>query len=218
VRHRRARAVTNEILATLEAQCRPEHTALLVIDMQNDFCAEGGFLQKERGYDVRFAGTVADNIRPVVDAARAAGMPVVWIRSIYDFKYLADPHIVKRRGEGCCMEGSWGADFFELAPATGELIVDKHCYNGFRDTSLDGDLRRRGIRTLILAGVATNVCVDSTLREGFFLGYYIVLLEDCVGSNSRAGHEGTLATVRNNIGTVVPSSVVIGMLERRPPG
>jgi ureidoacrylate peracid hydrolase len=229
MRHRRARAVTahpltadveamDPILRTFEEQCRPEHTALLVIDMQNDFCAEGGFLQKERNYDVRFAGTLADNIRPVVDAARAAGVPVVWIRSIYDFKYLADPHIVKRRSEGCCLEGSWGADFFELAPAPGEAIVDKHCYSGFRDTPLDGELRSRGIRTLILAGVATNVCVDSTLREGFFLGYYIVLLEDCVGSNSRAGHEGTLATVRNNIGTVVPSSVVIEMLERPPPG
>jgi ureidoacrylate peracid hydrolase len=209
--------VTDRILATIEEQCRPEHTALLVIDMQNDFCAEGGFLQKERGYDVGFAATVADNIRSVVDAAREAGMPVVWVRSIYDYKYLADPHIVKRRGEGCCMEGSWGADFFALAPAPGELIVDKHCYNGFRETTLDADLRSRGIRTLIVTGVATNVCVDSTLREGFFLGYYIVLLEDCVGSNSRAGHEGTLATVRNNIGTVAPSHAVIEMLARRNP-
>jgi ureidoacrylate peracid hydrolase len=207
--------MTDPILATVEEQCRPEHTALLVIDMQNDFCAEGGFLQKERGYDVGFAATVAENIRAVVDVARQAAMPVVWVRSVYDYKYLAEPHIVKRRGEGCCMEGSWGADFFALTPAPDELIVDKHCYNGFRETPLDANLRSRGIRTLIVTGVATNVCVDSTLREGFFLGYYIVLLEDCVGSNSRAGHEGTLATVRNNIGTVAPSSAVIEMLARR---
>jgi ureidoacrylate peracid hydrolase len=218
VRHRGASAVIDGILATVEEQCRPQHTALLVIDMQNDFCAEGGFLQKERGYDVGFAATVADNIRAVVDAARDAAMPVVWVRSVYDYKYLADPHIVKRRGEGCCMEGSWGADFFALTPAPGELIVDKHCYNGFRETPLDANLRSRGIRTLIVTGVATNVCVDSTLREGFFLGYYIVLLEDCVGSNSRAGHEGTLATVRNNIGTVAPSRAVIEMLARQGAG
>jgi ureidoacrylate peracid hydrolase len=65
-----------------------------------------------------------------------------------------------------------------------------------------------------VTGVATNVCVDSTLREGFFLGYYIVLLEDCVGSNSKAGHEGTLATVRNNIGTVATSATLIEALRK----
>jgi ureidoacrylate peracid hydrolase len=199
----------------LDTHFRPDRAALLVIDMQNDFCAEGGFLQRERNYDVRFAKTVAGNIREVVSAARAAGRPVVWVRSIYDFKYLTAAHIAKRGKEGCCLEGSWGADFFELVPAPGELIVDKHCFNAFKDTPLDGHLRSRGVATLVLAGVATNVCVDSTLREGFFLGYHIVLLEDCVGSNSRAGHEGTLATVRNNIGTVVPSGIVIEALADR---
>jgi ureidoacrylate peracid hydrolase len=190
------------ILPTLEEQARPDRAALLVIDMQNDFCAEGGFLHNERGYNVEFAKAVADNIGTAVAHARAAAMPVVWVRSIYDFKYLTGPHIVKRRSEGCCMEGSWGADFFRLKPEPDDLIIDKHHYSAFRDTALDTALRRRGIATLVITGVATNVCVDSTLRDGFFLGYYIVLLEDCVGSNSKAGHDGTLASVRNNIGIV----------------
>jgi ureidoacrylate peracid hydrolase len=190
------------ILPTLEEQARPDRAALLVVDMQNDFCAEGGFLHRERGHNVEFAKTVADNIAAAVACARGAGMPVVWVRSIYDFKYLTGPHIVKRRSEGCCMEGSWGVAFFRLKPEPDHLIVDKHHYSAFRDTPLDTALRRRGIATLIMTGVATNVCVDSTLRDGFFLGYYIVLLEDCVGSNSKAGHDGTLASVRNNIGIV----------------
>ena len=194
---------------------RPDHAALLVIDMQNDFCAEGGFLQRERNYDVRFAKVVAGNIQKVVAAARLSGMPVAWVRSIYDFKYLTAAHIAKRGKEGCCLEGTWGADFFEIAPAPGELIVDKHSFNAFRDTALDASLRAQGVATLVVTGVATNVCVDSTLREGFFLGYHIILLEDCVGSNSRAGHEGTLATVRNNIGTVVPSGVLVEALAAR---
>ena len=75
-------------------------------------------------------------------------------------------------------------------------------------------LRERGIRTLVMTGVATNVCVDSTLRDGFFLGYHIALAEDCVGSNSRAGHEGTLATVRNNIGGVLTSAALAETLQR----
>lgn len=206
-----------ERLTTVDTQLRSEHAALLIIDIQNDFCAEGGFLQRERNYNVGFAREVARRIGRVADAARAAGMPVVWIRSIYDFKYLTDAHIAKRVMEGCCMEGSWGAEFFEIAPAPGEFVVNKHSFNGFRDTPLDDYLRSRGIRTLVITGVATNVCVDSTLREGFFRGYYIVVLEDCVGSNSRAGHEGTLATVRNNIGAVVPSSVMMEMVRPSAP-
>ncbi len=186
--------------------------ALLVIDMQNDFCATGGFLQRERNYDVSQTHGIAQRIGAVVTTARAAGMPVVWIRSIYDFKYLNEADIAKRGTEGCCLEGTWGVEFFELEPAPGETIVEKHCFSAFQNTHLDAELRARGIRTLVMTGVATNVCVDSTLREGFFLGYHIVLLEDCVGSNSRAGHDGTIATVRNNIGTVALSEAVIAAL------
>lgn len=203
------------LLSTLEQQARPDHAALLVIDMQNDFCAVGGFLQRERGYSVDFAKTVADNIAMAVDAAREAGMLVVWIRSVYDFKYLAAPHVVKRGEEGCCLEGSWGADFFLLRPKPDEPIVTKHHYSAFVGTPLDGILRKNDIRTLVMTGVATNVCVDSTLRDGFFAGYYIVLLEDCVGSNSVAGHNGTLATVRNNIGTVTYSTDWMARLARK---
>ena len=194
------------LLSTFEQQARPDRAALLVIDMQNDFCAVGGFLQRERGYDVGFAKAIADNIATAVDAARDASMLMVWIRSVYDFKYLAAPHVVKRGEEGCCLEGSWGADFFLLRPKPDEPIVTKHHYSAFVGTPLDGILRKNGIRTLIMTGVATNVCVDSTLRDGFFSGYHIVLLEDCVGSNSVVGHNGTLATVRNNIGTVMRSA------------
>jgi ureidoacrylate peracid hydrolase len=201
------------LLTTLEEQVRPEHAALLIIDMQNDFCATGGYLQRERNYDVSRTVGIADRIGIAVNAARDAGMAVVWIRSIYDFKYLTEADIAKRQKEGCCLEGTWGADFFKLAPAAGEIIVDKHCFSGFNKTSLDAQLRGRGIRTLIVTGVATNVCVDSTLRDGFFRGYYIVLLEDCVGSNSSTGHDGTLATVRNNIGTVVSSTTMIDSLK-----
>lgn len=200
------------LLKSLEEQVRPEHAALLVIDMQNDFCAEGGYLNKERKYDVAFASGVANNIASVVAAARRTKMPVVWIRSHYDFKYLAAPHVAKRVQEGCCLEGTWGADFYRLSPQDDELIVDKHHFSAFKGTPLDDLLRSRGIRTLVMTGVATNVCVDSTLRDGFFHGYYIVLLEDCVGSNSKAGHDGTLATVRNNIGTVVTSAALVNSL------
>ncbi len=189
-------------------------SALLVIDMQNDFCAQGGYMQRERNYKVGFAQTVADNIERLLSTAREVGMTVVWIHSIYDFKYLTAAHIAKRETEGCCLEGSWGAQAFQVEPQGDEMIIHKHHFSGFHGTTLDTYLRARGIQNLVFTGVATNVCVDSTLRQGFFLDYRIVLVEDCVGSNSQEGHRGTLATVRNNIGVVTTSESLMRHLRQ----
>jgi len=201
------------LLSSLQQQVDADHAALLIIDIQNDFCAEKGFLSVKRGYDVSSCAEVARNIARLAEVARERGMPVIWIRSVYDFKYLAEPHRVKRVEEGCCMEGSWGADFFAIAPQGDDEVVTKHHFSGFFGTDLDQRLKSLGTRTLIVTGVATNVCVDSTLREGFFRGYHIVVAEDCVSSNSKAGHDGTLATVRNNIGIVASSAEIASCLQ-----
>lgn len=208
---------------TLAQRLQPAHTALLVVDMQNDFCAEGGYLQRTRAagsaHPVRADDNarIADTIDRLATAARDAGATVAWLRSVYDFKYLAEAHIAQRVTEGCCMEGSWGADWFRIRPQPDDLVVTKHTFSGFHDTTLHAELQARGIRTLLLTGVATNVCVDSTLRHGFFLGYHIVLAEDGVGSGNRVGHEGTLATVRVNFGVVAASDALLALL-RPPPG
>ena len=193
--------------------------ALLVVDLQNDFCDEDGFLSRARaesgGPRVQADDNVrvAESIEVLAEAARKGGIPVVWIRSIYDFKYLAPAHIAKRGGkEGLCMEDSWGADFFRIRPHPSDIVVTKHTFSGFHGTDLHEQLQSRGVRTLVLTGVATNVCVDSTLREGFFLGYHIVVVEDGVASSNRAGHEGTLSTVRVNFGSVLPSEKLLALL------
>ncbi|TFZ02565.1 cysteine hydrolase [Ramlibacter henchirensis] len=210
--------MTQEVLRTLEEQLRPAHTALVVVDMQNDFCAEGGYLQRTRAASsenpirVDENERIAERIGRLAAEARRAGATVVWLRSVYDFKHLAPAHIAKREGEGCCMEGSWGADWFRIEPAEGDIVVTKHTFSGFHETDLHERLQARGIRTLVMTGVATNVCVDSTLRHGFFLGYNIVVAEDCVGSGNQAGHEGTLATVRVNFGSVVDSQRLLTLL------
>ncbi|TFY97445.1 cysteine hydrolase family protein [Ramlibacter rhizophilus] len=211
------------LLRTLEAQLRPAHTALLVVDMQNDFCDADGFLARARAASGRHTieaeenARIAQRIERLAAAAREGGATVAWLRSLYDFRYLAPAHIVQRKEqEGLCLEGSWGADWFRIRPEPADLVITKHTFSGFHDTELHAQLQARGIRTLVLCGVATNVCVDSTLRHGFFLGYHVVLAQDCVGSGNRAGHEGTLATVRVNFGAVVDSPELIRLLGVHP--
>lgn len=210
------------VLSSLHAQLDPAHTALLVIDIQNDFCAPGGFLQRERQFDFSAYVPMVDRIEHLAGIVRRLGMPVIWLRSIYDFRYLAPSHIAKRGIEGCCLEGSWGAEFFRIRPDPADPVVDKHTFNGFHETSLDALLQARGIRTLLFTGVATNVCVESTLRDAFFRGYHVVLVEDAVGSGNPVGHAGTLSTVRVNFGSVLACADLVHILEsrseeRRPP-
>lgn len=213
----------SNILPTLAEKLEPRHTALVVVDMQNDFCAQGGYLQRTRAESGRNPiqvdenARIADRIGLLADAARQAGATIAWLCSVYDFKYLADAHIAMRDGEGCCMEGTWGADFFRIRPRDGDVVVDKHTFSGFHETGLHAQLQARGIKTLVMTGVATNVCVDSTLRHGFFLGYHIVVAEDCVGSGNPTGHEGTLSTVRVNFGEVTSSADLLQRFGKHAP-
>ncbi len=205
-----------ELLTRMEDQVAPAHTALLVIDMQNDFCAEGGYIDKVVKADLSGCEGVATAINGLVDAARTAGVSIVWIRANYEPRYLADPMKVRNAGRDptnavCCAGGTWGYDFWRMTPRDGEFFVEKHRYDAFLGTALDDILRHNGIRTLVTTGVVTNVCVESTLRAGFFRGYYIVVPEDAVGSSHRDLHDATLKNVRMYYGTVTDSETLAGL-------
>ena len=199
-----------EILTRIEDQAAPSHTALLVIDMQNDFCAEGGYIDKVAKLDTKGCETVAAAINPLVDAAREAGVAVVWIRANYEPRFLGPSQLARNAARGigdhvCCEGGTWGYDFWRVRPRDGEFFVEKHRYDAFFGTPLDDILRNHGIKTLVATGVVTNVCVESTLRSGFFRGYYIVVPEDCVGGPFADLHEATLKNVRTYFGQVTDS-------------
>ena len=187
----------------------PAHTAVLVVDMQNDFCAEGGYVHRRRGADMSANAPLAARIMTLVEAARRAGAGVIWIKANYERRYLSGQALAKLREKQiedvCCEGGSWGWAFYGVAPAPGEWVIEKHTYSAFHGTELDRLLRFRGVRTLVVTGVATNVCVESTLRDGYFNGYYIVMPEDCVGSHTTALHAATIENVRQHFG-YVPSS------------
>jgi ureidoacrylate peracid hydrolase len=200
-----------EGLATLAERLHPLHACLLVVDLQNDFCADGGYVNR-LGRDVRACQAVIGPIGSMVEAARTAGVPVIWLHAEYDADVVPEPMRLRQAkigsGAPCCARGSWGAEPYGLAPAPHETVVRKHTFSGFTGTSLDALLRSRGVRTLVVVGVQTNVCVESTLREGHSLGYYVVVPRDCVASHMPDEHAATLANTAFLFGDVVDSEGV----------
>jgi len=206
---------------TLEEKLQAPRCALLVIDMQNDFCAPGGYIDTVMGKSVETAGTVVEPVGRLVDAARAAGVPVVWVRADYSRDRIPASMQVKLVARGieavCCAPGTWGADWFGPRPADGEPIVTKHTYSGFHDTPLADRLQALGVQTLVFAGVQTQVCVESTVRDGHSRGYFCVVAQDAVASHTASLHQATLDNVRFLFGDVCPSTAVFAAWSAPPP-
>jgi ureidoacrylate peracid hydrolase len=104
--------------------------------------------------------------------------------------------------------GTWGAEFFGVAPAADEAVYEKTCVSAFMGTPLDRELRARGIRTLVFSGVQTNVCVDTSVRDAASLGFYVAIASDCVASHTKTLHDASLATLGFLFGDVLPSAEI----------
>lgn len=171
--------------------------ALLVIDMQRDFCSAGGYAARA-GLDVARLSSVIANIRRLLDAARAAGLTVVHTREghLPDLSDCPPEKLWRSRAAGAeigsqgplgrlLVRGEYGHDIIdELRPQAGELVIDKPGYGAFHRTWLDEELQQRDISALMLCGVTTEVCVHSTLREAIDRGYRCTLVSDgCAASD-----------------------------------
>ena len=193
-------------------------TALLLIDMQNDFCAKGGYIDVVMGKDVGAADGIRGAVIRLLDAARAGGIPVIWIKADYSFQRIPAHMQKKLRQRGiaavCCEPGTWGADWFCVRPEPGEAVVVKHAYGGFIGTRLDDLLRKKNIGTLVFAGVQTQVCVESTVREAHSLGYMPVVAQDAVASHTPALHEASLANIRFLFGDTYPADAIAAVWSR----
>jgi ureidoacrylate peracid hydrolase len=112
------------------------------------------------------------------------------------------------------LTGSWGADFHGVAPRANEPVVIKHRYSAFANSQLDDLLKRRGIRSLLLAGVATDTCVESTGRDAYFIDYYVTLVADCCAGATERDHRVALERFERDYGAVVNSADVIEVWQR----
>jgi ureidoacrylate peracid hydrolase len=173
---------------------RPAETALIIVDMQNAYASPGGYLDLA-GFDISGAAPAIEKIGEAAAAARAAGMPVIFFQNGWDADYVeaggpGSPNWHKSNAlktmrnkpelQGKLLaKGGWDYELVQaLPPQPGDIIVAKPRYSAFFNTNLDSLLRARGIRSLVFTGIATNVCVESTLRDGFFLEYFGVVLHD----------------------------------------
>lgn len=204
-------------------------TALIVVDMQNDFCSKGGLFD-HAGVDISMVQKAIGPARKVLLAAREAGIKIVYLKMGFqaDLSDLGDNESVNRArhlhfgvGESnlapdgrqgrFLIRDTWNTDVIdELRPEAGDVVLYKHRFSGFYQTELDDILRKPEINNLIFTGCTTSVCVDSTIRDAMFRDYRCVLLADCTGEPiggdlARTNHEASLLTVQTLFGWVSSS-------------
>jgi len=220
----------------------PSTSAVLVVDMQNDFGAKGGMFDRA-GIDISMIRRAVGPTTSVLAAARRCGMPIVYLKMAFkpdlsDSGPADSPNHTRhlRMGVGTVVTAPDGAEsrilirdtwnteiLSELAPMSGDVVIYKHRFSGFFETELDAVLKSRGIKQLIVTGCTTSICVEATIRDAMFRDYCCVLLSDCTGEPigydmPRSNHDASLLTIEVLFGWVSSSDRFIGALERSRPG
>jgi ureidoacrylate peracid hydrolase len=211
-------------------EINPAKTAMIIVDMQNDFAAKGGLFD-HAGLDISGARNAIPHIQASLTTARRAGIPVVFLKMGFkpDLSDLGAEDSVNRvrhlhfgvgqtaqapdgRTGRFLIRDSWNTDIVpELAPQPDDMVIYKTRFSGFYGTELDAHLKTLGAKYLIFVGVTTCICVDSTVRDAMFRDYLCVLLSDCmsepIGNQlARSNHDATLLTIEILFGWVSDSN------------
>jgi biuret amidohydrolase len=203
------------ILTTLDGLLRPGGCALLVVDVQRDFVHPDGWSARRAP-----ASAPLRHVIPVINgliaAARSAGVPVCYITMEHGREVDAPNYQARYAARGMeddilCAAGGWGAalDDALAPPRPGDLAIVRHGYDGFAGTTLDSQLRARGIDVVVATGVVTNLCVQTTVQHAFALGYYVVVVEDGTAAADPTVQAVTLDNFRRFFGPVVPAAAVV---------
>jgi len=216
-------------------------TAVIVVDMQNDFCSKGGLFDRA-GVNISAIQKAVGPTRRVLSASREAGIKIVYLKMGFrsDLSDLGDadsPNRIRHLDLGVgqpysapdgrpgrlLIRDTWNTDVIEeLRPQPEDVVLYKHRFSGLYQTELDDILRSLGIKNLIFTGCTTSVCVDSTIRDAMFRDYRCVLLTDCAGEPigndlARSNHEASLLTLQTLFGWVSGSERFVSALQAGRP-
>ncbi len=210
-----------QVYTELSELVDPGHTALVVVDMQRDFCTPGGAFD-QLGIDISMYPSMVPRLVRLVEGGRAAGVRIVFVlmtvlpgrasESPAQIRFNLRMHLDKAEGAALSYtaNGSEGQQLIAELPAEdGDLIVKKYRSSGFWGTNLDMLLRSNGIQSVVVAGCTTEGCVESTARDAMFNDYYVVIAEDCVTSDDRAQHDASMFLMRHRF-DIATSEQILG--------
>ncbi len=208
----------------------PSALALLVVDMQNDFCAPNGFFDRA-GHDVSSCALAVERTAALLGRLRPLGVPIFWTRSVnpeppvYKLPPLrfrtpreSTAFELSVGGTNCFLPGAWGTQIAAgLDVGPDDHVIDKARYNAFHGTDLERMLRERGIESLAVAGLITNCCVESTSRDAFMRDFGVLVLSDCVAAfrNEWDLHEASLRNLELFFAVVAGSDELVHELEAK---
>ncbi len=216
------------VFTTLAELVNPNHTALIVVDMQNDFCKAGGAFDR-LGIDISMYPAMLPRLSRLSADARDVGVKVIYIQmtvlpnrlseSPAQIRFNMRLHLPSHDATQPLLytiEGSPGQEIIaELAPEPGDLVVRKYRSSAFWGTNLDMLLRSNGIETVVVTGCTTEGCVESTARDALFNDYYVVLPEDCIASDDPRQHEASLFLMRHRFDVVLSEDILSIWKEHR---
>lgn len=208
------------MLQTLEERVRYKHTALIIVDMQNDFCHEDGAFGK-MGLNLSLIQKVATPMKNLIESAHLFGVPVIFTKMLHSQWTNSEAWVQRNRSKKkgwvdedkpsypYCLPDTWGADWYGVPPAKEDYVVIKHRYGGFINTDLNLILRSLQKKSVIVTGVDTTLCVDCTARGALMHDYYVIVAADCCGGVDEEEHRFTLRTLDKYFGIVTTSDEII---------
>lgn len=205
---------------TLEELVSPRYTALIVVDVQNDFCVKEGVYQKHGKY-LSKGDTIIKKLKLLIQEARKVGVQIIYIQNTtlpnlmsdsdarlrFQMKVygLDDPNLIPQ----VTLDGSWGHKIVKgIKPKNGDLVVKKNRPSAFIGTNLDLLLRSNNIKTLLITGVVTQGCVKATARDGQFHEYFVVIVRDCVESTNKDLHGAALKIMETHFDVVTSDQII----------